>query len=81
MDWEDEESEWKEDIDKVFGNPEYIEIERMKSSDSFRMMEDFAISLPESAVKIPLIAALDGHKPFRNFNYQIHNTGKEREQS
>lgn len=36
MDWEDEEGEWKEDIGKVFGNPDYIEIEKTDSSGSFK---------------------------------------------
>ena len=80
MDWEDEEGPWKEEIDKIFGNPEYIEIEKMESSDSFSIMEDFALSLPEGATKIRLITALEGHKPFGNFNHQIHNAGKEKEQ-
>ncbi|HEY5369759.1 MAG TPA: UPF0158 family protein [Hanamia sp.] len=80
MDWEDEEGPWKEDIDKIFGNPEYIEIEKMESSDSFSIMEDFALSLPEGATKIRLITAIEGHKPFGNFNHQIHNAGKEKEQ-
>lgn len=71
---------WEEDIDKVFGNPDYIEIQKMESSDSFQVMEDFALSLPENATKIRLIAALEGHKPFGNFNHQIHNAGIEREQ-
>lgn len=75
-----EEGGWEESIDKVFGNPEYIEIEKMDTSESFSIMEDFAISLPESATKIRLITALEGHKPFGNFNHQIHNAGKEREQ-
>ncbi|MEO9147123.1 MAG: UPF0158 family protein [Ginsengibacter sp.] len=72
--------DWEEDMDKVFGNPDYIEIEKMESSDSFQIMEDFTLSLPESATKIRLITALEGHKPFGNFNHQIHNAGKERDQ-
>ncbi|MFS8083113.1 MAG: UPF0158 family protein, partial [Ginsengibacter sp.] len=80
MDWEDEEGPWKEDIDKVFENPDYIEIEKLESSDSFKIMEDFALSLPESTTKMRLLTALDGHKPFGTFNHQIHNAGKEKEQ-
>jgi CYTH domain-containing protein len=80
-DWEDEDRQWKEEMDKVFGNPDYMEIEKMESSDSFEIMEDFAMSLPESATKIRLMTALEGHKPFRNFNHQIHNAEKtEKEQ-
>lgn len=43
-------------------------------------MKDFALSLSESATKIRLVTALEGHKPFGNFNHQIHNAGKEKEQ-
>ena len=78
MDWD--EGNWEKESDKVFDNPEYIEIEKMDSSESFSVMEDFAMSLPESATKIRLITALEGHKPFGNFNHQIHNAGQEREQ-
>jgi CYTH domain-containing protein len=80
MDWEDEVGPWKEDIDKVFENPDYIEIEKLDSSDSFKIMEYFALSLPESTTKTRLVTALEGHKPFSNFNHQIHNAGKEKEQ-
>ena len=79
MDWEEEDSLWKEDIDKVSDNPDYLEIEKMQSSDSFKVMEGFALSLPENATKIRLITALEGYKPFGNFNHQIHNAGKEKE--
>ena len=80
MEFEDEESLWKEDIDKVSDNHDYLEIDKMESSGSFQIMEDFALSLPESATKIRLVTALEGHKPFGNFNHQIHNAGKEKEQ-
>ena len=78
IDWEA--GDWEEATDKVFGNPEYIEIEKMDSSESFSVMEDFVISLPNNATKTRLLTALEGHKPFGNFNHQIHNAGKEREQ-
>jgi len=79
-DLNDEENAWAADIRKIDENPDYIEIDSMESSDSFRVMEDFALSLPEGATKIRLLTVLEGHKPFANFNHQIHNAGKEREQ-
>lgn len=79
MDWEDEESDWKEDIDKVLDNPEYVEIERMDSSESFKIMEDFVESLADSATKIRLATALEGYKPFGNFKHQLENAGEGRE--
>jgi hypothetical protein len=79
IDLEDEETGWKQEMDKAYGNPDFIEIERMDSSESFRVMEDFVDFLPESATKIRLITALEGHKPFGNFKHQIENAGQERE--
>ena len=76
----DEENGWVDDLHKINGNADYIEIDSMESSDSFRVMEDFAVSLPKGATKIRLLTALEGHKPFANFNHQIHNAGEEKEQ-
>jgi uncharacterized protein UPF0158 len=80
IDYDDEETGWKEEIDKVHGNPDYISIESMETSDSFEVMEDFALSLAEGTTKIRLITALEGYKPFANFNHQIHQSAAEREQ-
>jgi hypothetical protein len=65
---------WEEDIEKVFKDRKnYIEIKGMHSSDSFRVMEDFVLSLENSSVKTQLIHAIEGRKPFANFNHQIDN--------
>src|SRR5687768_10392364 len=72
---------WQEDIDKVFDNREkYIEIESMDSSESFRVMEDFVLSLENNSVKVRLLQAIEGRKPFANFKHQIENSGEYREQ-
>jgi hypothetical protein len=76
----DEENAWADDIRKIDENPDYIEIDSMESSDSFQVMEDFALSLPDGATKIRLLTVLEGHKPFANFNHQIHNAAEEKEQ-
>ncbi len=76
---DDEENPWQEDIDKVSGNSDYLELERMESSDSFRVLEDFSNSLPQTGLKNILISALQGRKPFRNFNHLIHNADNERD--
>ena len=76
MDLED----WEEEIDKIRKDKEkFIEIESIASSDSFRIMAEFAESLENSATKIRLLTALEGHKPFANFKYQIDNAGEYRE--
>ena len=71
---------WKEEINKVKKNKKkFIEIERMDSSDSFRIMEEFVDTLDDNSTKIRLLTALEGHKPFANFKLQIDNSGKYRE--
>ena len=72
--------DWKEEISKVRKDKKkFIEIERMDSSDSFRMMEEFVDTLDNNSTKIRLLTALEGHKPFANFKLQIDNSGEYRE--
>ena len=76
-----DQKEWKEEINKVKKNKKkFVEIDKMDSRESFEVMAEFAESLEECATKIRLITALEGHKPFANFNHQIHNSGEYREQ-
>ena len=72
--------DWKEEISKVKKNKKkFMEIESMESSDSFRVMEEFADTVDDNTIKIRLITALEGHKPFANFKIQIDNSGPYRE--
>jgi len=72
--------DWEEAIGKVKKNKKkFIEIEAMTSSDSFKVMEEFIESLDNSDTKIRLVTALEGRKPFANFNHQIDNSGEYRE--
>ena len=71
---------WKEDIKKIKkAKRKFIEIKKMESSRSFDVMAEFAESLPECPTKIRLITALEGHKPFANFNHQIHQAADHKE--
>lgn len=55
---------------------EYIEIERPSSHESFNIMVDFTNQLADNnALKSKLIEALNRRKPFREFKYQIDNSG------
>lgn len=55
---------------------EYIEIERPSSSESFNIMVDFTNQLADNnTLKNKLIEALNRRKPFREFKYQIDNSG------
>ena len=71
---------WKDELTKVRKNKKMlIEIEKMMTTDAFRVMSQFADSLPNNSTKISLITALEGRKPFANFKYQIDNSGEYRE--
>ena len=72
--------DWKEEISTIKKNKKkFIEIESLVSSDSYRIMAAFADSVDDKIIKIRLITALEGHKPFANFKFQIDNSGPYRE--
>lgn len=62
----EEDEELSERIDADSGK-RYLRIERLDSHESFRTMENFSISLPESSLKSRLLDALSRNKPFRRF--------------
>ena len=71
---------WQDDLDKLDKNFfEYQEIEAMESSDSFRVMADFAEQLTDTNLKDKLITALSRKKPFSNFKFLIDNAGEQRQ--
>jgi hypothetical protein len=70
-DLEEEEEEAKEDN---LNWEEIITISPLKSQESFRIMENFVLSLNECRLKHELAAALQRNKPFANFNGIIHNS-------
>lgn len=77
MDTED----WLDEIEKIENNIDnYYEIDPLKSSDSFKIMEDFAYTLDDSnSLKDKLIQALSKRKPFREFKFVIDNSDKYRQ--
>lgn len=72
---------WDEDIKELETNSiEYKEIEKPDSTESFRFMEDFTDELPDNTrIKVTLIEALNKRKPFREFKYEIDNSGDYRQ--
>jgi Uncharacterised protein family (UPF0158) len=68
----EEDDELRERIDADSGK-RYLNIEPLDSHESFRIMENFAASLPESALKGRLFDALSRNKPFRRFNDVVHS--------
>ena len=72
--------DWKEEIGKVRkAKKKFIEIESMKTFQSFKVMEEFVDSLENNSTKVRLLVALEGKKPFANFKHQIENSGDYRE--
>jgi hypothetical protein len=79
LDIDPDNNAWEDDIAKVDGDKSFIEIEKMNSQDSFIMMEDFANSVVDRTLKIRLLTALEGRKPFANFKHQLENSPDFRE--
>lgn len=73
---------WQEEFDKIEEHAgDYVEIERPQSRDSFQFMEEFTESLPDNLkLKSTLLRALERKKPFREFKYEIDDSGEYREQ-
>ena len=66
---------WQELLDKIESDwDNYEEVEKMGSSESFNVMRDFVYSLATGDSKMRLENALARPKPFRNFNYEIHQS-------
>jgi len=72
---------WKDDIEEIDANwKDYIEFEGMNSRESFKIMADFAESIDNVKLQDRLINALNKSKPFRNFKWEIDNSGDHRQE-
>jgi hypothetical protein len=67
---------WGDDIKKLKKNKKhYKDIVGMESHESFRVMESFLDIIPDNTMlKVKLIEALNGPKPFRNFKRLIDDS-------
>jgi len=72
---------WEEELKKLENNPDdYVEIERMRSHESFQVMESFVGTLSSSSnIAQRLTYALGNKKPFQGFKYIIDNSGDARQ--
>ena len=71
---------WKEEMKEINDNwSDYIEFEKMSSNDSFQIMVDFTEQVQNSQLQDRLINSLNNSKPFRNFKWQIDNSGEYRQ--
>ena len=71
---------WKDSIKKIkkdFDN--YVEIEKMDSRESFRLMEDFIGTVENERLRDKFEQALGRPKPFWNFKVEVDNSGPYRQ--
>lgn len=78
--WMSDEEPWQEDIDKIEENwGDYFKIEPMDSNSSFQVMVDFIDTVDNKNLKEKLIKSLNKPKSFRNFKWEIDNSGEVRQ--
>ncbi len=72
---------FKEDLKKLKkGRKDYIEIPRLESWESFKIMEEFVDELPNSLeLKNELIVCLNQKHPFKHFKFIIDQSGDYRQ--
>ena len=73
----DSDSEWWDEVNKEIENNfnSYVEIEKMDSHESFRLMEKFISTVDNLTLRDRLEEALRRPKPFANFKFDIDNSG------
>ena len=58
---------------------DYFEFERMSSRDSYEVMIDFAETVDNPELQDKLVNSLRMAKPFKNFKWQVDNSGEYRQ--
>jgi hypothetical protein len=71
--WQDVSEELDSNFDK------YIEFDKLPTREYFQIMTDFIDSVVDKKVQGLLVNALNKSKPFRNFKYEIDNSGEYRQ--
>jgi len=75
-----DEEPWAEELREIDENwDDYFEFEGFESRDSFKIMADFAECVDDTRLQERLINALNRPKPFKNFKWQIDNSGEYRQ--
>jgi hypothetical protein len=71
--WDDANEEIENNFDS------YVEIEKMDSNESFRLMQNFIETIEDERLRDKLGLALSRPKPFRNFKFEVDNSGPYRQ--
>ncbi len=72
-------SAWQEEFAKLRKRTAFQEILAMESRDSFLVMEDFAEQVGDTTLQQKLFNALKRRHPFREFKFEIDNSGEYRD--
>ena len=72
-------NEWREEMEKVKNDANFIQVEKMNSRESFIVMEDFAESIQDQKIKTSLLTALRSKKPFSRFKRIVESLSEFRE--
>jgi hypothetical protein len=76
-----DENPWKKEQKKLEKNwDDYVEFESYTTKEALRVMADFANSIDNEQLRKKLIFTLNGYKPFRNFKWEIDDSGEYRQQ-
>lgn len=67
----------KDEIENNFGS--YVEVEKMDTHESFRLMENFIDTVTDLQQKKKFEEALRRPRPFGNFKFEINNAGPYRQ--
>ena len=71
---------WEEETKELDENEsDYFEFENVNSHDSFSIMVDFAESVADVSLQDKLMKTLNRSRPFRNFKWEIDNSGAYRQ--
>ncbi len=76
-----DEEPWEEEAKEIDENwDDYFEFTGFETHESFRIMADFAERIDDQKLQDQLINALNRPNPFRNFKWEIDNSGEYRQQ-
>ncbi len=76
-----DEEMWQDISDEINSNFEkYIEFHNLPTREHFQMIADFISTVDDKIIQSRLSNALTKVKPFRNFKFEIDNSGKYRQE-
>jgi hypothetical protein len=72
--------DWNKVFNEVNDSEKYFEIKKMDTNESFRLMTNFIETVGDSRQKNRFEEALSKPRPFRNFKFEVDQSGPFRQQ-